>query len=65
MSFDGILLSEINYIKKAWYDFTYMWNKIKKQTNKQTKNLIETENSGCQRWEAGGMEARANMGEGC
>jgi len=36
MSFDGILLSEINYIKKVWYDFTYMWNKIKKQTNKQT-----------------------------
>ena len=35
MSFDGILLSEINYIKKVWYDFTYMWNKIKK-TNKQT-----------------------------
>ena len=62
MNFDGIMLSEINYIKKVWYDFTYMWNKKTKRTN---QTLIETEISGYQRWEAGGKEARANMGEGC
>ena len=37
----------------------------KKKKNEQTKNLIETEISGYQKWEAGGKEARANMGEGC
>ena len=65
MNFDGIMLSEINYIKKLWYDFTYMCNKKKKKQNKQTKNLIETEISGWQRWEAGGKGVRGNLGEGC
>ena len=44
MDVQGIVLSEIRQ-RKTPYDFTYMWNLKKKQTNKQVKNkLVDTEN---------------------